>query len=108
MRAPEFQQYRAEIKASLELFAELEPSLQQIKSLTGSSPSSLLMIESSVAQILTEARRIKPPAELRATHALFVSAVQLAGNAGEIRREAARAEDMTRAWNASSAAAGAL
>jgi hypothetical protein len=34
--------------------------------------------------------------------------VQLAGNAGQIRLEAARAEDMTRAWNASSAAAGAL
>ena len=37
-----------------------------------------------------------------------MSAVQLAGNAGRIRREATLAEDMTRAWDASSAAAGAL
>jgi hypothetical protein len=108
LRAPEFRQYRAAIKSPLDSFARLEPSLQQIKSLAGSSPSSLLSLELSVAQILREARRIKPPVELRAAHALFVSAVQLAGNAGEIRLEAARAEDMTRAWNASSAAAGAL
>jgi hypothetical protein len=34
--------------------------------------------------------------------------VQLAGNAAQIRREAALAGDMARAWDASSAAAGAL
>jgi hypothetical protein len=32
----------------------------------------------------------------------------LAGNAAEIRRQATLASDMTRAWDASSAAAGAL
>jgi hypothetical protein len=76
--------------------------------LAGSSQSSLLMLQSAVAQILRQARAIKPPAELGAAHALLVTAVQLAGNAGRIRREAALAEDMTRAWDASSAAAGAL
>ena len=34
--------------------------------------------------------------------------MQLAGNAGQIRREATLAEDIARAWDASSAAAGAL
>ena len=34
--------------------------------------------------------------------------MQLSANAAQIRREAALAGDMTRAWNASSAAAGAL
>jgi len=34
--------------------------------------------------------------------------VQLSANAGKMRREAVLASDMTRAWNASSAAAGAL
>jgi hypothetical protein len=108
LRAPEFRQYRAAMKAPLDLFARLEPSLEQIKSLAGSSPSSLLTLQRAVAQILRQARTIAPPAELRGAHALLVSAVQLAGNAGRIRHEAALAEDMTRAWDASSAAAGAL
>jgi hypothetical protein len=38
----------------------------------------------------------------------LVSAVQLADNAARIRREATLAGDMARAWDASSAAAGAL
>ena len=86
----------------------MEPTLQQIKLLAGSSPSSLLRIERAVAQILEQARTISPPEEFRATHALLVSAVQLAGSAGQIRREATLAEDIARAWDASSAAAGAL
>ena len=95
-------------RAPLDLFARLEPALEQIKSLAGSSPSSLMMLQSAVAQILRQARAIAPPPELRAAQALLVSAVQLAGSAGQIRREATLAEDIARAWDASSAAAGAL
>jgi hypothetical protein len=51
---------------------------------------------------------IVPPDELRAVHALFVSAAQLADSASRIRREAALTGDMQRAWDASAAAAGAL
>lgn len=108
LRAPEFRQYRAAIKAPLDLFARLEPVLEQIKSLAGNSPSSLMMIERAVSQILLQARAIAPPPEFRAAQALLVSAVQLAGSAGQIRREATLAEDIARAWDASSAAAGAL
>ena len=108
LRAPELRQYRAAIKVPLDLFARLEPALEQIKSLAGNSPSSLMMIESAVSQILLQARAIAPPPEFRAAQALLVSAVQLAGNAGQIRREATLAGDIARAWDASSAAAGAL
>jgi hypothetical protein len=108
LRAPEFRKYRAAIKAPLDLFARLEPALKQIKLLAGSSPSSLTMIESAVSQILQQAREIPPPPEFHSAQALLVSAVQLAGNAGQIRREATLAEDIARAWDASSAAAGAL
>jgi hypothetical protein len=108
LRAPEFRQYRLAMKAPLDLFATLEPSLQQIKLLAGSSPDSLMRIQRAVSQILHLARTIAPPDEFRATHALLVSAVQLAGSAGQIRREATLAEDIARAWDASSAAAGAL
>ena len=53
-------------------------------------------------------RTIVPPEEFRQAHALLVSAVQLAGNAAQIRHEATLADDIARAWDASSAAAGAL
>jgi hypothetical protein len=45
---------------------------------------------------------------MAAAHALLVSAAHLAGNAARIRREATLAGDLARAWDASSAAAGAL
>ena len=45
---------------------------------------------------------------MSAAHATLVSAAQLASSAAQVRREATLAGDMTRAWDASSAAAGAL
>jgi hypothetical protein len=65
-------------------------------------------LQRNASRILSLASVIAPPDELVSAHALLVSAVQLAGNAAQIRREATLASDMTRAWDASSAAAGAL
>ena len=65
-------------------------------------------MQRTVARILRLANAIAPPEEAVAAHALLVSAVQLAGNAAQIRQEATLAGDMSRAWDASSAAAGAL
>ena len=108
LRAPVYRRYRVAIKAPLDRFATLKASLEGIKSLAGSTPGALVAIERSVRQILKQAAAIAPPDELRAAHALLVSAAQLAGNAAEIRREATLAADVTRAWDASSAAAGSL
>ncbi len=57
---------------------------------------------------MERASAIHPPEELVAAHALLISAAQLAATAAAIRREATLAGSMTRAWDASSAAAGAL
>jgi hypothetical protein len=65
-------------------------------------------VNSVVAQLITRAAAIEPPSELTSAHALLVSAAQLADNAARIRREATLAADIGRAWDASSAAAGAL
>jgi hypothetical protein len=108
LRAPEIRRYRVAISTPMDLFARLKPSLESIKGLSGSTPATLTAIERSVSRILKLASTIAPPAELAPAHALLISAVQLARNAAVIRREAAMAADMTRAWDASSAAAGAL
>ena len=49
-----------------------------------------------------------PPQEFRTVHALFLSAAQLADTAAKIRLEATLTGDLRRAWDASSAAAGAM
>jgi len=108
LRAPVLHEYNLAIRAPIDLFAQLKPGLESVKTLSGSSPAALSAIERTVAQILELVSTIVPPEEVAAAHALLMSAAQLAGNAAQIRREAALAGDMARAWDASSAAAGAL
>lgn len=108
MREPVLTAYRTAIQQSFDLLAQITPSLESIKSLAGSSAAALDGIERTSAKIVALATSIAPPEEVAAAHALLISAVQLAKNAAQIRREAAAATDMTRAWDASSAAAGAL
>jgi hypothetical protein len=108
MRAPALHHYQGDIAAPLTLIAQLGPALENIKALSGSTPAALRFVERTAATILKLAGQIVPPEELVGVHALLVSAAQLSANAAQIRREAALAGDLTRAWNASSAAAGAL
>jgi hypothetical protein len=108
LREPVLQQYRQSIQQPLTLLAQLTPSLEAIKSLAGSSAASLAAIERTSARVVALASAIVPPEEVAGAHALLISAMHLAKNAASIRREAAMAADMTRAWDASSAAAGAL
>ena len=108
LRAPEIRKYWIDISAPFDLFTRLKPSLEDIKLLAGSSPASLAAIDRVVARIVKTASTIAPPEELSAAHALLVSAAQLADNAARIRREAILSGDLARAWDASSAAAGAL
>jgi hypothetical protein len=108
MRAPDFQQYRVAIRGPLDLFAQLRPALEDIKSLAGSTPNALKTVERLVAQIVKLAQDVSPPEELNGAHALLVSAAHLAENAATIRRDATLSGSIQRAWDASSAAAGAL
>jgi len=108
MRAPDFQRYRVAINGPLDLFAQLRPALEDIKSLAGSTPYALQSIERLVAQIVKLAGDVSPPEELAAAQALLLSAAHLAENAATIRRDATLSGSIERAWDASSAAAGAL
>jgi hypothetical protein len=66
------------------------------------------LLERRAARVSKAIAAIAPPDELIAAHATLSSAAQLAASAAQVRREAALAGDMTRAWDASAAAAGAL
>ena len=108
LRAPALAKYRLAIRGPLEQFAALKSSLEDIKSLAGTPPGTLRFIERAIGRLAKTADMIQPPDELLEAHALFVSAVSLAGNAARIRREATLSANIERAWDASSAAAGSL
>lgn len=108
LRAPDLRAYRTSMTASLEALQRMVPLLEDIKLLAGSGPDALGAILRATARVQKALGAIQPPSELRDVHNLFVSAVQLADNAAKIRRQAAVDGSMSRAWDASSAAAGAL
>ena len=108
LRAPVYAKYRAAIRTPIDLFAAVKPALEDIRALSGSTPGSLAAADRLTRRIQDAAAAIIPPDELAAAHALLISAAQLAQTATAIRREAALAGNLTRAWDASSAAAGAL
>jgi hypothetical protein len=108
LRAPVFAEYRTAMQGSLDQFANLKAALEDIKSLAGTPPPTLNLIERAMKAVASAAGAVQPPTELVDSHALFISAVNLALNAAVIRREATMTENLARAWDASSAAAGAL
>ena len=108
LRAPELRAYRSAMASSLDRLQRMVPLLEDIKALAGSGPDAIGVILDGTSKIQKVLSTLDPPSELRDVHSLFTSAVQLADNAAKIRREAALTGSITRAWDASSAAAGAL
>ena len=107
-RMPVVRRYLAAVDTALQALTKLKQPLEDIKSLAGSRPGELSTIRRIAAEILATAANVVPPDECRPAHGLLVSAAQLADSAALIRRDAVRTADMSSAWNASSAAAGAL
>jgi hypothetical protein len=108
IRQVDFKAYNSRMAAPLARLARLAAPLEDIKALAGSSPFALAAIQRGASDAMKALSAIPPPEEFRAVHALFLSSAQLADNAAKIRLEAALTGDIRRAWDASSAAAGAL
>lgn len=108
LKSEDYRKYNLAVSPYLQKLQALKPALEDIKSLAGSTPVALVQIQTASAQILAGVAAILAPEDLRPAHALLVSASQLADSAARIRREAALSGDINRAWDASSAAAGAL
>jgi hypothetical protein len=107
-RAPVLREYFQAMTQALGIFGSLQPALDDIKTLAGSTPAALNLMQRRASRAITLLAQIVPPEECRSAHSLLESAAHLADNAARIRRAAAETGDITRAWDASSAAAGAL
>ncbi len=108
LRKADYRDYGNQMTAPLARLERLQTLLDDIKSLVGSSPFALSAIQRGAGQATKAFSAIVPPEEFRSAHALFLSAAHLADTAAKIRMEAALTGDLRRAWDASSAAAGAL
>ena len=108
LRLPQLEGYGRAIRAPMAIFTQIRPLLESIKELSGSSPAALTRLDTTTARLSELVNEIAPPDELIAAHALLASAVQMAANAAATRRRAVLTNSMDLAWNASSAAAGAL
>ncbi len=108
VRAAALRRYSLAMSLPLRILRSLDAPLDDIKLLVGSNAETLALVQRQAARALKLDGQIVPPDECREAHAMLVSAANLADNAATIRRTAAEAGDITRAWDASSAAAGAL
>jgi hypothetical protein len=108
MRAGAFRTYRRQLSKPLDRLTRLKGWLEDVRHLAGPAPGSVNQLEQRAAVAARELALIRPPKELEAVHALLRSASGLAERAATTRRKAIASGDMPEAWEAASAASGAL
>ena len=100
--------YRRAIQYPVQALSDSKTWLLEIRERTGPSPLMLPRIEQRLVMARQMLDGVSPPAELDAAHGLFRAAFQMASRAASARRNAVSSDNTTLAWDASSAAAGAL
>jgi hypothetical protein len=103
--------YRAYLNAIgpvVESLARAQRSLDDIKSLAGSDAEDLFVLSDRLETGSKMLGATIVPDDLKPAHALLASALNLAGSAIKLRRQAVISGQLGAAWDASSAAAGSM
>lgn len=108
LRLTAFRVYRHAIDRSLQELRDARKQLLEIRERSGPSKLLLPRLEQHLIMGAQMLAVIRPPAELDAAHGLFRAAFQMATRAATDRRNAVSSTDTKLAWDAASAAAGAL
>ena len=103
-----YRDYQSSVGVQLRQLVKAQRALEAIRRLEGPTPDALAALQARLRGGAEQLDRIRPPVDLRITHGLLVGAWRFAESAVSGRLEAARAASVTTAWEASSAAAGAL
>jgi hypothetical protein len=103
-----FRNYRRAIAAPLADFRQISSGLDDIKRLAGPAATELPALAQRATNVAAALARVVPPTDLASAHALMKTAAQLATQAVSSRGAAVTSGAMDQAWQASSAAAGAL
>jgi hypothetical protein len=108
VRQDSFKAYRTAIAPAMAEFRTSRAVLESIRQLAGPEPRLLPRLEERLVMARQQIAAITPPPDLQSVHALFTSTLQMATRAVSSRRNAISSGQMALAWEASSAAAGAL
>jgi hypothetical protein len=108
LRQDVYQDYQRMIGTQFIGLVKARGSLESIRRLDGPKLATLQSLRSRLSGGAERLERLRVPDELRATHDLIVGAWRFAENATRQRVDAVASGNMGRAWEASSAAAGAL
>ena len=108
LRQDAYQSYQRQVGSQLMGLVKARASLEAIRRLDGPKLSTLQALRSRLSGGAERLDRLRVPDELRATHDLVVGAWRFAENATRQRVDAVSSGNLGRAWEASSAAAGAL
>jgi hypothetical protein len=108
LRRALYQDYQREVGSQIMQLVKAQPSLDAIKRLDGPAPDTLERLAAQLAGGVDRLQRIRAPGDLRAAHDLLSTAWRFAEQAVARRRTAIVYGNMNSAWEASSAAAGAL
>ncbi|OFW01780.1 MAG: hypothetical protein A3I61_05755 [Acidobacteria bacterium RIFCSPLOWO2_02_FULL_68_18] len=103
-----YNDYQRTVGAQLLRLVKAQPALEAIRRLDGPPPELLLTLQARLRGGADRLEGVRPPVDLRGVHDLLLGAWRFAENAVAGRYQAARAGDVGAAWEASSAAAGAL
>jgi hypothetical protein len=108
LRQGTYREYQRSVGAQLLLLVKSQGSLDAIRRLAGPPPDRLLTLRQQLSGGAERLQRMRTPDHMRATHELLVGAWRFAENAAKARYDAIEGANANSAWEASSAAAGAL
>lgn len=108
LRQSAYREYQRSVGTSLLLLVKSQGSLDAIRTLEGPPPDRLIALRQQLSGGAERLQRMRTPEYLRSTHELLVGAWRFAENATRARYEAIEGANAGAAWEASSAAAGAL
>ncbi|MBI3047140.1 MAG: hypothetical protein HYY76_02410 [Acidobacteria bacterium] len=103
-----YNDYQRAVGTQLLQLVKAQPALEAIRRLDGPPPGLLVSLQARLQGGADRLDRVRPPVDLRGVHDLLLGAWRFAENAVSGRYQAARAGNVGAAWEASSAAAGAL
>ena len=108
LRSAVLRAYWRDVRQGLDRLLGLREWLIDIRQLAGPAPGSVRRLGEYATQAQRELSAVKSPPEVAAQHSSLVAAAAMAGRAATARGDAVRSARMDIAWQASSAAAGAL
>lgn len=108
LRQSAYREYQRSVGSSLRLLVKSQGSLDAIRTLEGPAPDQLVVLRQQLSGGAERLQRMRTPDYLRSTHELLVGAWRFAENATRARYDAIEGANAAAAWEASSAAAGAL